>query len=152
MIKRIARASVLATALVAVTAGAALGHECYVVNRSSQGNMAAGTNSNAWLYVDLPGLAMFLSDPSDPQALPALTESQLGYFVTRAQQLGVPSDIAIFLGGRPQSGGFTIAGDAAGFMKNGKGSDGSGMEHFFAAHIDSVITAYMEALEQPSGE
>jgi hypothetical protein len=150
MFKRIARASVLAVALTAVTAGAALAHECYVANRSSQGNQAAGTHSKSWIYVDLPGLAAFLSDPSDPEALPPLSESQLAYFVARAQELGVPSDIGLFVGGRPKTGGFTIAGQAAGFVANGKGSDGRGLEHFFEAHIENVVAAYLEALEQPA--
>ena len=152
MLKRIVRASALAATLTAVTAGATLAHECYVVNRSSQGNAAAGTHSKAWFYVQLPDLAAFLSDPSSPDALPPLSPSQLEYFVARAQELGVPSNIALFVGGRPQTGGFTIAGEAAGFVKNGKGADGSGMEHFFTAHFETVVAAYMEALAQPTGE
>lgn len=150
MLKRIARASVLAVALTAMTAGATLAHECFVANRSSQGNLGAGTHSKAWIYVDLAGLAAFLSDPSDPNALPPLSDGQLAYFVQRAQELGVPADIALFVGGRPKTGGFTIAGEAAGFIANGKGADGSGLEHFFAAHLDDVIAAYLEALEQPA--
>jgi len=150
MLKRLGRASVLALALTTMTAGATLAHECYVANRSSKGNVAAGTHSKAWIYVDLAGLAAFLSDPTDPEALPPLSEAQLAYFVERAQELGVPSDIGLFIGGRPKTGGFTIAGQAAGFVNNGKGADGSGMEHFFAAHIEDVIAAYLEALEQPA--
>lgn len=150
MFTRFARASVLALALTAITAGATFAHECYVANRSSQGNLGAGTHSKAWIYVDLPELAAFLSDPRDPEALPPLTEPQLAYFVARAQELGVPADIGLFIGGRPKTGGFTIAGEAAGFVANDKGTDGSGLEHFFAAHIEDVITAYLEALEQPA--
>jgi hypothetical protein len=150
MLKRFARASVLALSLTAMTAGAAFAHECYVANRSSQGNVGAGTHSKSWIYVDLASLASFLSDPSDPEALPPLSDSQLAYFVERAQELGVPADIALFVGGRPRTGGFTIAGEAAGFIANGKGADGSGLEHFFAAHIENVIAAYLEALEQPA--
>jgi hypothetical protein len=148
-LRRIARSLVLAVTLLGVTAGATLAHECYVVNRSATGSQQAGTNSNAWLYVDLPALAMFLSDPAGEDPLPALSPSQLAYFVARAQELGVPSEFAIFLGGRPKTGGFTIA-DNDGFEKNGHSSDGSGMEHFFDAHIGSVIQAYMEALGQPA--
>lgn len=150
MFNRFARASVLALALTAMTAGATLAHECFVANRSSQGNQAAGTHSKSWLYVDLVGLAGFLSDPSSPDALPPLSDAQLAYFVARAQELGVPSDIAIFLGGRPKTGGFTIGGDAPGFEANGKGTDGRGIEHFFDAHLGAAIAAYLEALEQPA--
>ena len=149
MLKRFARASVLALALTAMTAGATLAHECFVANRSSQGNQGAGTHSKSWIYVDLVGLAGFLSDPSDPNALPALSDAQLTYFVARAQELGVPSDFAIFIGGRPKTFGFTIGGDAPGFEANGKGTDGQGIDHFFDAHIGDAITAYFEALAQP---
>src|SRR6187551_3916027 len=87
MFKRLTRSLVLATALVAVTASATMAHECYVANRGSTGTRQAGTNSQSWIYVDLPSLAMFLSDPADPEALPALTPSQLDYFVDRASEL-----------------------------------------------------------------
>jgi hypothetical protein len=152
VLKRIVRASFLAATLTALTAGATLAHECYVVNRSAHGNAAAGTHSKAWIYVELPDLAAFMSDPSSEDALPQLSPSQLEYFVARAQELGVPSNIGLFVGGRPHTGGFTIAGAADGFVKNGKGADGSGMEHFFAAHFENVVTAYMEALAEPVGE
>jgi hypothetical protein len=149
MFKRLTRSLVLATALVAVTASATMAHECYVANRGSTGTRQAGTNSQAWIYVDLPSLAMFLSDPADPEALPALAPSQLDYFVDRASELGVPSELALFIGGRPKTGGFTLA-DNAGFNKNGHASDGSGVEHFFTAHFESVLQAYTEALQQPA--
>ncbi len=149
MFKRLSRSLVLATALVAVTATATMAHECYVADRSSTGTQQAGTNSKSWIYVDLPSLAMFLSDPADPNALPELTESQLAYFVDRAEELGVPTEIALFVGGRPKTGGFTLA-ENAGFEKNGHASDGSGVEHFFTAHFESVVQAYMEALQQPA--
>lgn len=147
MFKRLTRSLVLATALVALTATATMAHECYVANRSSTGSQQAGTNSQSWMYVDLPSLAMFLSDPADPEALPPLTPSQLDAFVAKAQELGVPSELALFIGGRPKAGGFTLA-DNAGFEKNGHASDGSGVDHFFTAHFENVITAYMYALNQ----
>lgn len=149
MFKRLSRSLVLATALVAVTATATMAHECYVANRGSTGTQQAGTNSKSWIYVDLPSLAMFLSDPADPEALPALTPSQLDYFVDRAQELGVPAEMALFVGGRPKTGGFTLA-ENAGFAKNGHASDGKGVEHFFTAHFESVLQAYLEALQQPA--
>ena len=147
MFKRLARSLVLAGALVAVTASASLAHECYVANRGEQGTIGAGTHSRSWFAADLELLAAFISDPSDPNAPPALDEQQLAYFVARAQELGVPSTFAIFIGGRPHAGGFTIA-DNAGFEKNGRGTDGRGIDHLFAAHGDAIFTAYMEALQQ----
>ncbi|HEX2884287.1 MAG TPA: hypothetical protein VHQ42_06920 [Candidatus Limnocylindria bacterium] len=142
---RVVRSLVLAAALLAVTATATFAHECYVVNRGSTGSQQSGTNSNAWLYVTLPDLAMFLSDPSSPDALPPLNAEQLEDFVAAAEAAGVPSEFSIFLGGRPHTGGFTIA-DNDGFEKNGHAADGSGMEHFFDAWMDEVIAAYMGAL------
>ena len=125
MFKRLARSLVLAGALVAVTASATFAHECYVANRGEQGTIGAGTHSRSWFAADLEELAAFISDPSDPTAPPPLNEEQLAYFVARAQELGVPSTFAIFIGGRPHEGGFTIA-DNAGFEKNGRGTDGQG--------------------------
>ena len=37
-------------------------------------------------------------------------------------------------------------------LGKGKGADGSGMEHFFSAHLETVVAAYLEALAQPTGE
>jgi hypothetical protein len=148
-VKRLARSLVLAASLLAVTAGATLAHECYVVNRSQTGSQQAGTNSKSWIYVTLPDLAMFISDPSDPTAPPPLVGAQVAAFVAKAQELGVPYDFSVFIGGRPKTGGFTI-GENDGFEKNGHGTDGSGVDHFFSAYFAQVVAAYEYALGQPA--
>jgi opacity protein-like surface antigen len=147
LFNRLARSLVLAAALVAVTASATLAHECYVANRGANGVIGAGTHSRSWFAADLEELAAFISNPADPTAPPPLNEEQLAYFVARAEELGVPATFAIFVGGRPHTGGFTIA-ENAGFEKNGRDTDGQGIDHFFAAFGDAIFTAYMEALQQ----
>jgi hypothetical protein len=148
-VKRLARSLVLAVSLLALTAGATFAHECYVVNRSSTGSQQAGTNSKAWLYVTLPMLAEFIADPSDPTAPPQLVGAQVDAFVAKAEALGVPSEFAVFIGGRPKTGGFTI-GENSGFEKNGHGTDGSGVDHFFSAYFEQIVAAYEYALGQPA--
>lgn len=41
------------TTVLALGAGSALAHECYIANQSEQGAQAAGTHSQAWAYFSL---------------------------------------------------------------------------------------------------
>jgi len=50
----------MSAALVLGTAGVASAHECYVKNRSAQGNAAAGANSPVWETITVAG---FVNSP-----------------------------------------------------------------------------------------
>jgi hypothetical protein len=76
-----------------LTAGPAAAHECYVANRSAQGNASAGANSQAWDAVSLDTvLTQFIGLP---QPLADCVEANAGTY-------GIPSS---FVFGGKQSVG-----------------------------------------------
>lgn len=127
---RFVRSSVLALALLAVTATATFAHECYVANRSSTGTQQAGTNSSTWGYLTLEDLAI----EAGPIFLGyELTPAQIDVFVELAVDAGVPAEVAI---NQRQ-----MLGHSSGFLQNGKGTDGQGVEHFFTKYQSALLAA-----------
>ena len=53
LIRRAAIVAGATTTAIAMTAGSAIAHECYIANRSDKGNEAAGSHSQAWYTVDV---------------------------------------------------------------------------------------------------
>ena len=134
MFKRIARSTVLATALIALTAGATFAHECYNASRSAQGN-AGADNSGVWETApvgDVFGFITFvyggLADPLSPAGQAAAAQAAI--------EAGVPAEATLFFGP------ITIGGNGKAFTDGGKARDGRGIDHFFAAYETELRAAY----------
>lgn len=139
MFRRFARAGVLAIALVALTAGATFAHECYNASRSAQGN-AGATHSANWWTASVADLYAEIHLFGIPGVETALTPAQQEVAFEAALEMGVPAEVTIFVGRH------TIGANGRAFSEGGKATDGRGIDHFFAAHGESVITAYFIGL------
>ena len=138
MIKRIARATVLATALVTLTAGATFAHECYNSSRSAQGN-AGATHWSNWTTESVAELFSFIHFVGIPGVDTPLTLEQQAVTFETATEMGVPSEVTLF------TGKITIGAKGRAFTDGGKAADGRGIDHFFAAHGEAIVTAYFVA-------
>ena len=99
--------------------GSAWAHECFVANRSAQGNAAVGAHSAAWDEVSLHTvLTEFIGLPDD---LAACVEAG-------APAAGVPSSF-VFGGKQAQGQGGVIAENNPNFSLKGLASDGKGIDH-----------------------
>ena len=134
MFKRIARSTVLATALIALTAGATFAHECYNASRSAQGN-AGATKSAVWETAEVGEVFSFITfvydglrEPLSPDGQAAATQAAIA--------AGVPAEATLFFGP------ITIGGNGKAFTDGGKASDGRGIDHFFAAFETELRAAY----------
>ena len=137
--KRIARAGVLATALVAVTASATFAHECYNASRSDKGN-AGATHSANWSTESVAELLTIIHFFGIPGVDQALSAEQAEVAFEAALEMGVPAEVTIFVGKH------TIGANGAAFTEGGKASDGKGIDHFFLAHGEALIGAYFIGL------
>ncbi len=108
------------SAVVLITgAGSALAHECFVANRSAQGNAAAGSHSAAWETVTLHTiLTEFIGLPSD---LAACVEA-------KAPAAGLASSY-VFGGKQARGQDGVIAENNPNFDLKGLASDGKGIDH-----------------------
>jgi hypothetical protein len=101
------------------TAGSAFAHECYVANRSTQGNAMAGTHSQAWQTVSLDTiLTEFIGLPA---GLAACVEA-------KAPAAGIP-DSFVFGGKQAQGQGGVIAENNPNMTADGLASNGRGIDH-----------------------
>ena len=143
MFKRIARSTVLAIALVTLTAGATFAHECYNASRSAQGN-AGASKSVVWETLPVAGLFaelhLFGIDGVDTP----LDAAQQAVAAAAALEMGVPAEATIFVGRH------TIGANGRAFLDGGKAVDGKGIDHFFAAHGGSIVAAYFAGLASGS--
>ena len=117
--RRAGAVSALAAGLLVVSAGAASAHECYVANRSAQGNTAAGSYSEAWESVTLDTiLTQFIGVPA-----PVATCVE-----AKAAEAGVPSEF-VFGGKQAVGQGGVIAENNPNFDAKGLAADGQGIDH-----------------------
>ena len=134
MLKKTLTAAALTGALVVGSAGVASAHECFIVNRSDKGNVAAG-HSASWEPVPLAALFAeahrFLGGPA------ALTPAQIDQAVQMAAAEGLPSTITFFMRS-------TIPQGAPDRAKN----DLKGVDHL-DAHIDTLATIYWSFFPLP---
>ena len=101
------------------TTGGAFAHECYVANRSAQGNAMAGTHSQAWETVSLDTiLTQFIGLPGD---LAACVEA-------KAPAAGIP-DSFVFGGKQAVGQGGVIAESNPNMTAKGLAADGKGIDH-----------------------
>ena len=139
MINRVARATVLAISLIAVTAGATFAHECYNASRSAQGNAGASHSTN-WSTESVAELFTIIHLFGIPGVDTALSAEQAEVAFEAALEMGVPAEVTIFVGKH------TIGANGSAFTEGGKAADGKGIDHFFVAHGEALVNAYFEGL------
>ena len=135
MLRRTAATLALTTALVAAGAGAASAHECYIANRSAQGNAGASHSSN-WYTLQMEELYrsghLFLG--GDP-----LTDAQVAKALAMTAEAGVPLSFTVFER-------FTLPrsmDELEGLST--KSADGKGIDHFFIAYGDAIAGIFFAA-------
>jgi len=135
MLRRTAATLALTTALVAAGAGAASAHECYIANRSAQGNAGASHSSN-WYTLQMEELYrsghLFLG--GDP-----LTDAQVAKALAMTAEAGVPLSFTVFER-------FTLPrsmDELEGLST--KSADGKGIDHFFVAYGDAIAGIFFAA-------
>lgn len=107
MFRAIRRSTIIAALLVMSLAGTAAAHECYVANRSDQGNTQAGSNSKVWLTLGTLGIAFdFVAQAVEG---PVLDADQKAWAVDQARAAGIPNTITIFVGNHTLAGGTPAA-------------------------------------------
>ena len=117
MLKKIVVTGVAAGVLVAAPAGAALAHDCFVVNRSAQGS-AGAAHSGKWSSFTLKqALSEFLNVPA--------ANVQAAY--DEAVAAGIPKAFAT------RTDTVLLEGTAA--DANGRTADGKGIDHFSESPI-----------------
>ena len=109
-------------------AGSALAHECFVANRSAQGNAAAGSHSAAWETVTLHTvLTEFIGLPDD---LAACVEEA-------APEAGIPSSF-VFGGKQAKGQQGVISLNNPNMELKGLASDGKGIDHASVVYGDAI--------------
>lgn len=122
----------LAGALLTVAAPTALGHECYIVNRSAAGN-AGALNSSQWMRITLADIFGFINQFVGG---PALSPSQVTWAVSAALGAGIPGD-----GWVVRSDKTIGEGSANPNLANGKG-----LEHLADTYGPQLVGIYFAAL------
>ena len=123
---------VLSGSLLVVAVPTAAAHECFIVNRSQQGTVAAD-NSGRWEMLSLRAIFGFIHLPLGG---PALTPAQIEWAVGEAANQGMPAD------------GWLIRSDKT----IGEGSsnpnlaDGNGVDHLIDAWGAQIVGIYFQAL------
>ena len=135
MFRKTAATLALTVGLIGIGAGAASAHECYVANRSAQGNAGASNSAN-WYTLHLEELFRsgheFLGGP-------ALTDAQVHTALAMAADQGVPSSFTLFER-------FTIPRSQGELAEvSSKSSDGKGIDHFFAKYGDTIVGIFFAA-------
>lgn len=135
MIRKSILTFVATTSLVAAGAGAASAHECYIANRSAQGNTGASHSAN-WYTLQMSHLFaeahLFFGGE-------ALTAEQLAWALDQTEAQGIPLSVTMFER-------FTIprsVDELEGLST--KSSDGKGVDHFFASYGDALFGIFAAA-------
>ena len=116
-------AAALTCGLVLAGGGVASAHECFIPNRSDQGN-ANATHSQNWVTLHIAELFatahQFLGGE-------ALTAEQVEQAVAMAADAGIPTSLT------------TFARTTLPVGKGGSPSDGKGIDHYFHLYEDDLI-------------
>jgi hypothetical protein len=132
----LARSLLLGSMAAALISGVALGHECFIASRSDTGDLAAGSQSSAWLTVaTLEDVFGFLGEEGGT----ALSPSQTTWAVEAARKAGLPNQFTIFVGNH------TIGEGTPAVEKHA--ADGKGLDHV-SNWFPVLIAIYFEALAQ----
>ena len=128
---RLGQSIAVAAALGLATATTAAAHECYNASRSEQGNLKAGTQSNAWI-------TLVVADLIAEEVDAGLYDAETGECIIDAyEESGGRASFTIkVVGGKDGvlAGGVT----SQEILSNGKGID-----HVFAAYGEAIIGAYV---------
>ena len=118
---RVRHLTVIPAAVTALVLGAsaASAHECFNASRSQQGNEAAGTHSQAWIYLDLAAELQGAGTPAQVDCLLA----ELG-------AAGVPMTLSLHVKGATGQDGVIAAHNP----NEEHATDGRGIDHFFDAY------------------
>ncbi len=105
--------------VVMLASGTAGAHECFVANRSAQGNAAVAAHSAAWEEVSLDTvLTVFIGVP----------QGVADCVVANADTYGLPTSF-VFGGKQAVGQGGVIAENNPNFTAKGLASDGQGIDH-----------------------
>ena len=128
MWKKSIAAAALTCGLVLAGGGVASAHECFIPNRSEQGN-AGATHSKNWATLHIDEL---FATAHEFLGGPALTEDQIQTAVSMAADAGIPTSLTTFTKFTlPRGGG-------------GSPSDGKGIDHYFETYEDALIGIFFE--------
>jgi hypothetical protein len=130
--RRIFAGLLLSGALLTVAAPIVAAHECYIVNRSAQGDVGADHSGN-WERLTLSDIFGFIHGAVGG---PALTPAQIEDAVAIAVSQGLPAD------GWLTRGDKTI-GDPT---KNDKLADGKGLDHLSIVYGEQIVGVYFQVL------
>jgi hypothetical protein len=131
-VRRTIAASVLAVVVLGGTASVALGHECYIANRSAQGD-AGALHSGVWVRITMADIFGFINEIV---AGPPLSQSQIDWAVTEAVNEGLPVD------------GWVVRSDKTiGENSNNPNlANGKGLDHLADTYGGQLIGIYFAAL------
>jgi hypothetical protein len=129
---RLGQSVAVAAALCLATATTAAAHECFNASRSDQGNLMAGTQSNAWF-------TLVVADIIAEEVDAGLYDEATGECI-----LGAYTDA-----GGPESFTIKVIGGKDGLLAGGVTSqevlsNGKGIDHVFAAYGEIIVGAYVE--------
>lgn len=129
--RRLVGSLVATAALLIASAGAASAHECFVANRSDQGNAAVGSHSAAWQEVSLEFIVT---------AFLGQTQEVADCVVAAAPDAGVPTTFVF--GGKQAVGSEGVimeSNPVAGLTSDGRGIDHA--EDVYGAAVVGLIFA-----------
>ena len=92
MIRKTMLTAVTTVGLLATGVGAASAHECYIANRSAQGNAGASHSAN-WYTLQMSDL---FAEAHQFFGGDALTEEQLAWALEQTQAQGIPLSVTMF--------------------------------------------------------
>lgn len=124
----------LAAVIVLGSGAAAFAHECFIPNRSDQGNAKAGTNSQAWWTLEVEAAVW-----GDVE-MGYLTSDQAECILDAYASTGAPMSFTILVkGANGQHGTLGAKNPNTALM-----ADGNGVDHLFASYADEIIGSYAE--------
>jgi hypothetical protein len=131
-VRRTTVSGVLALTMLAGSATAALGHECFIASRSAQGD-AGATHAGVWTRLTLADIFGFINTIVGG---PALSPSQIDWAVAEGVSEGLPAN------------GWVVRSDKT----IGEGSqnpnlaNGKGLDHLADVYGAQVVGIYFQAL------
>ena len=131
MLKKSIAAGVVTVGLVLGSAGAASAHECFIPNRSDQGNAGASHSQN-WVTLHISEL---FTTAHEFLGGPALTPAQVDQALGMAADAGIPATLTTFARDTlPKGKG----------VPEGHSTDGKGIDHYFHLYEADLIGIFLE--------
>ena len=125
---------VLAGSLLTAAAPAVLGHECFIANRSEQGNTGA-LHSSRWVRISLGEIFGFINQFVGGTPL---TAGQISWAVDEAVSQGLPANGWVVRSDKTIGEG----------SKNPNLANGKGLDHLADAFGPQIIGIYFQALNR----